>query len=79
MNTYKLMLQDQIPKFGSGLRLVTVVSVGRNWVVLSYAGKKARIPLQKWARIISAHHAARKYNSGVTFRKEQPSARNNNK
>lgn len=51
---HRLILQDQIPKFGSGLRFVSVASVGRKWVVLTYAGKRARIPQQKWVQILVA-------------------------
>lgn len=57
---YQLFLMDELPKFGSGMRYVTVATIGRKWVVLTYAGKKTKISQQKWVNLLLVSEARRK-------------------
>lgn len=57
-NIYSLVLQNEIPKFGSGHRRIEVVNIGHKWVLLAYHGKKQKITIQKWAAI---QQASREY------------------
>ena len=49
---FHIVLADEIPKFRSGHRTVTVLHSGTKWVRLQCGNKKVRIPKDRWLRIL---------------------------
>jgi hypothetical protein len=51
--TIRVHLDNEIPRIGSGFRLVTVVRLGRKWVSLAVAGraKNLRVSRRVWDSI----------------------------
>jgi hypothetical protein len=46
-----LQLKDELPRFGSGLRRVDVVQVGRKWVKVTCHGISCRVSSAMWAEL----------------------------
>ena len=51
MKLYKLYLEDDIPAFGCGLRIIEVLKVGRKWVKLRSGGCNKRIRVSLWEKL----------------------------
>jgi len=45
-------LADEIPKFRSGERRITVLSLGPKWVRLQCRNKKVRVPRDLWMQLL---------------------------
>ncbi len=56
-NIYTLVLQDELPKFGSGHRRIEVVKVGPKWVTLACGSKRQRVSIEKWLQVQIASRA----------------------
>jgi len=56
---HTIMLGDQIPRFGCGIRRIVVVKSGPKWVTLGCGGKRHRMPTRKWLELML---------SGIEFR-----------
>lgn len=54
-SVYRMLLRDEIPKFGSGWRFIHVTQLGHKWVVLSCNHKRAKIRHEKWVDMLAQH------------------------
>jgi hypothetical protein len=50
---YDVILRDEIPRFKSGHRKVTVLSLGPVWAHLQCGRKKAKIRRDRWVQIVA--------------------------
>jgi len=54
-SVYRMMLTNEIPKFGSGWRFIHVVQIGHKWVVVTCNHKRAKITVEKWTEMLGRH------------------------
>ncbi len=66
--TFNLYLEDQIPRFRSGLRTITVVQIGPKWVRLRCGTKVARIPRARWVTLIASNATMHNRNANPVHR-----------